>query len=240
MNQRRFSTVSELHRETGLPKSTVHRLLATLIHCGYVEKDIERSVYMLTGEVLALSQGYGQESRLGTAGAPIARRLTREIKWPIAIGTFDYDAIVVQYSTRPWSHFTLRPSTVNKRFPLFKSAMGQAYFSWCSQQARDEIIAALRDDELQQDPIIKSDYQLNLFVRQVLRRGYGLREGKRGESSHISVPILHGNEILGVIGVSVFSSSMDKSVKDNYPAMLNKAANDILARIIHEGFVFAL
>jgi IclR family mhp operon transcriptional activator len=231
MNQHRFSTVSDLHRETGLPKSTVHRLLATLIHCGYVTKDVERSVYLLTEKVLELSQGYGQESRLVKASAPIARRLTREIKWPIAIGTFDYDALVVQYSTRPYSHFTLRPSTVNKRFPLFKSAMGQAWFAFILQQRRDEVIAALRADELQQDPIIKNDYQLNLFVRRVQKRGYGLREGTRGESSHISVPILRGSDVLGVIGASIFSSSMDKSVKATYPAMLRQAAIEIVHRI---------
>ena len=228
MNQHRFSTVSELHRETGLPKSTVHRLLATLVNCGYVTKDVERSVYLLTEQVLELSEGYGEESRLVSASAPIARRLTREIKWPIAIGTFDYDALVVQYSTRPYSHFTLRPSTVNKRFPLFKSAMGQAWFSFVQQHTRDEVIAALREDDLQQDPIIGNDYQLKLFVRQVQRRGYGLREGNRGESSHISVPIVRGQDVLGVIGASVFSSSMNKSVKATYPAMLRQAAVDIL------------
>ena len=228
MNQRRLSTVSELHRITGIPKSTVHRLLHTLMYCGYVEKDIERSVYILTDQVLTLSEGFGQESKMVQASIPIAKQLTQEIKWPIAIGTFDYNAIVVQYSTRPFSQLTLRPSTVNKRFPLFKSAMGQAYFSFCTEQARNKVINILRNDELEEDPIIQCDQSINQFIAEVQKRGYGLRKGLRGESTHIAVPIIHDTEVIGIIGVSIFSSCFNKEVADTYPDLLRQSATKIL------------
>ena len=234
MNQHRLSTISELCKETQLPKSTVHRLLATLIHCGYVEKDIERSVYMLTEQVIGLSDGYGQESRLVKAAIPIARQLTRDHKWPIAIGTFDYDAIVVQYSTRPYSEMTLRPSTVNKRFPLFRSALGEAYLGFCSEGNRKKIIEILRGDHFQADPIIQNDIKIARLVSQITKRGYGLREGRIGESSHIAVPIIRNSVVLGVIGISLFSSIYNTEVAVNYSTTLKKAAQEILDSLVED------
>ena len=40
-------TISELVAATGLPKSTVHRILATFTNRHYVEKNKETSVYSL-------------------------------------------------------------------------------------------------------------------------------------------------------------------------------------------------
>ena len=48
-------TISELVAETGLPKSTIHRILATFADRHYVEKNEETSVYSL-GYKLASSQ----------------------------------------------------------------------------------------------------------------------------------------------------------------------------------------
>lgn len=228
MNQHRLWTISDLHRETGLPKPTVHRILATLMNCGYVAKDIERSVYMLTDQVLSLSAGYGKESWLLQASAPVARRITREVKWPVAVGIFEFNAIVVQYSTRPYSAFTLQGSTVNKRFPLFRSAMGQAFLSFCDEPQRNRVLAALRADEMQDEEILHDDYRIRRLIREVRKRGYGLRRGSRGESTHMAVPLKSAGEVIGVMGLSIFSSCFDERVAGDYLKLLQNAAESII------------
>jgi len=228
MNQHRLSTISDLYRMTGLPKPTVHRILATLMNCGFVTKDIDRSVYMLTEKVLSLSSGYGNEAWLMQASVPVARKITRDVKWPVAIGIFDYNAIVVQYSTRPYSEFVLQGSTVNKRFKLFKSAMGQAFLSFCEEHQRDEIIMALRNDELQEDSILQEDLKIKSFISEVRSRGYGLRIGKRGESTHMALPIKYGKDVIGVIGLSIFSSCFNETVAKEYLELLKQSSLEIV------------
>ncbi|MDE0929165.1 MAG: helix-turn-helix domain-containing protein [Halioglobus sp.] len=228
MNQHRLSTISDLHRVTGLPKPTVHRILATLISCGYVGKDIDRSVYMLTDQVLSLSSGYGKEAWLLQVGTPVARRITQEVKWPVAIGIFDYNTIVVQYSTRPYSEFVMQGSTVNKRFNLFKTAMGQAYLGFCEETQLQIILQALRDEEFQEDCILESDSKIKRYIAEVKDRGYGLRVGKRGESTHMAIPIKSDHQVIGVIGLSVFSSCFNDTVAKEYLALLRKSAGEIV------------
>ncbi|SVB32930.1 uncharacterized protein METZ01_LOCUS185784 [marine metagenome] len=228
MNHHRLSTIRDLHRVTGLPKPTVHRILSTLINCGYVAKDVDQSVYMLTEKVLSLSSGYGKESWLLKAGVPVARGITREVKWPVAIGTYDYNSIVVQYSTRPYSEYVLMGSTVNKRFPLFGSALGQAFLGFCGAAQRDRILDALREDEFQEDAILESDRDIERYIADIRARGFGLRTGKRGESTHMAVPIKSRGEVIAVMGISIFSSCYNDDIAAEYLALLQESCSNII------------
>ncbi len=183
---------------------------------------------MLTEKVLSLSSGYGNEAWLMQASVPVARKITRDVKWPVAIGIFDYNAIVVQYSTRPYSEFVLQGSTVNKRFKLFKSAMGQAFLSFCEKEQRDEILEALRNDELQEDLILQDELKIKNFISEVRLRGYGLRIGKRGESTHMALPIKYNKEVIGVIGLSIFSSCFNDTIAAEYLELLKRSSLEIV------------
>ena len=58
-------TISELVAATGLPKSTVHRILATFTNRHYVEKNEETSVYSLGFPIFALDN----QSRLAVVNS---------------------------------------------------------------------------------------------------------------------------------------------------------------------------
>lgn len=227
MNQRQLSRLRDLHQSTGLPKSTVHRLLATLIQAGYVQKDEDLGIYSLTSKILALTDGFHHNSRLVETAAPIAEAITRSVKWPVAIGTFDIDAIVVRYSTRNHSPLTLRKTTVNQRFPLFSSAMGQAYLAFCSTQQRRQILTSLRNSEPDKTALIHNKHQVRSMLKKVRQVGHGLRVGETGESTHIALPIHQSKDVGGVIGISVFSSCFNESVLKEYSELLKFEAGNI-------------
>lgn len=100
-------------------------------------------MYSLTSKILSLTDGFHDNSRLVEVAAPIAEAITRSVKWSVAIGTFDIDAIVVRYSTRSHSPLTLRKTTVNQRFAFMSSAMEQTYLTFCSAQQRQQILTNL-------------------------------------------------------------------------------------------------
>ncbi|HMX11790.1 MAG TPA: helix-turn-helix domain-containing protein, partial [Burkholderiaceae bacterium] len=99
MNERPVWTLQALHQASGLPKATLSRLLATLRQEGYVAAEATPGLYRLAGKVRELDGGYTEGSRLVDAGRPILLRVTRQIKWPLALATLDVDAMVVRFSS---------------------------------------------------------------------------------------------------------------------------------------------
>lgn len=227
MNRRQLSTLKELSLETRLPKSTIHRLLATLIHAGFVRKDESAGVYSLTSKVLTLADGFHANSWLVEVAAPVAEDITRRVKWPVAVSVYDMGAMVVCYSTRNHSSLTLQKTTINQRFPMIKSAMGQAYLGFCGTAQRKQIISMLRSLEADKNALIHNNYQLHGLLTKVRRDGHGTRIGSLGESTHIAVPVMHNQDVGGVIGISLFSSCYNEQSRLEYLAMLKLAAKKI-------------
>ncbi len=71
--------ITELSSRLKAPKSTVHRLIATLEAAGYVAFDALTSRYTLGSRVAHLAEQLNHQSPLLTFGAAMLERLTREV-----------------------------------------------------------------------------------------------------------------------------------------------------------------
>ncbi|MFO1468428.1 MAG: hypothetical protein U1F35_18620 [Steroidobacteraceae bacterium] len=69
--------------------------------------------------------------------------MTRRIRWPLALGTLDEDAIVVRYSTMPASPLAVQSTTLGHRPGLIESAMGLAYLAHCPANERAILLGVL-------------------------------------------------------------------------------------------------
>jgi DNA-binding transcriptional ArsR family regulator len=58
LNEKNYASVLEINRATGLPRTTIYRLLDTLIDAGYVKFGNREEGYCLTVQVRTLSEGY--------------------------------------------------------------------------------------------------------------------------------------------------------------------------------------
>ena len=99
VNRLRIASINCIHEETGMPKSTIVRMLETLMAEGYVARDNMCGGYRVTGKVNELTSGYEGISRIIEVARPFAIELTLRIKWPIALGTIHEDAIVIDFWT---------------------------------------------------------------------------------------------------------------------------------------------
>jgi len=70
--------ITELSGTVKAPKSTVHRLIATMESVGYVVFDRPTSKYVLGNRVARLGEQLNQQTPLLTFGVPTLERLTRE------------------------------------------------------------------------------------------------------------------------------------------------------------------
>src|SRR5690606_16529409 len=99
LNRQRYTTIEQLYRQTGLPKSTIVRLLETLIAAGYAVRDVSGKGYQVTSQVNALSCGFHGAPQVVEAGRAWAQELTRMFNWPAAIAVLDRNAVQVCYTT---------------------------------------------------------------------------------------------------------------------------------------------
>lgn len=91
-NNRQEMGVSEIGRELGLHKSTVHRTLATLEDKGFVRQNKETGRYWLGTIIYAMGLSIGEKLSLSDIIRPYARRLFEEFQEVVNVSILDKDS----------------------------------------------------------------------------------------------------------------------------------------------------
>lgn len=147
LNRRSVSTLADLHGATGLPKSTLVRLLETLAAAGYVTRISRRDGYALTEAILRLSSGVRLRDVLVDVARPLMERFTRQHRWQVSMATPESDAMIVRFTTRHISPFAREQIYLNRRVMMLRSALGRAYFAACQADEQDFILKLLQDSD---------------------------------------------------------------------------------------------
>lgn len=239
LNRQPVSTIDSLHKQTGIPKPSLVRMLQTLASQGLVAHAPQYGAYQLTAEVTSLSAGYHSEPRLVEAARPVAEALTREIKWPVALALLDVDAMVVRYSTIPHSPLALLHSTLNMRLSLVSRALGRAYFAFCTPQEREALVEILRRSESPEDAPARDARTIKRIVAETRGHSYALREpGVRPVSGTLAIPVFEGERVAASLGITWFASTLsNEQAVERYLPRLQEAAREIGERLkgLNEG-----
>jgi DNA-binding IclR family transcriptional regulator len=87
--QRPSLGVTDLARRTGLLPSDVHRILASLKHCGFVEQNPQTKTYRLGVSMMKLGLAAFQRNELREAARPLLLRLSEEVEATAHLAIFD-------------------------------------------------------------------------------------------------------------------------------------------------------
>lgn len=229
LNRQSVSSVSHLHRQTGLPKPTVVRLLETLAEAGYVTNDRRQGGYRITSLVQSLSCGFQGDAPVVEAGRPWAIEFTRRFQWPVAIAVLDLDAVTVRLSTIADSPISPFHATINMRLPLLTRGLGRAYLAFCSQSERNFILQILARSADPEDAGARDRATTLAMLGRIRKLGFAERTMavEPTSSSTLAVPIKRGKDVLATIGVTYFRSAMPtKQARERYiPALWEMADN---------------
>ncbi len=233
LNRQPVSTLDQLHRQTGLPKPTLVRLLQTLVAQGLVRPAPQAGAYVLTSAVRSLSCGYHGEPRVIEAAAPVADALTARHKWPVAVAVPDVDAVVVRYSTIEQSPLSLLHSSINMRLSLVSRALGRAYLAFCSPEERQALLSPLAHSTRPEDRAAAEPGPLRAMLEETRERGYALRDpAVRPVSNTLAVPLYEHGRVVASMGMTWFASTMPvaEAVASLGPPM-REAARAVSARL---------
>jgi DNA-binding IclR family transcriptional regulator len=132
--------VVDLADELGLPKGTVHGILRTLQHVGFVEQDPETGKYRLGAALLHMGSSYLDGNELRTRALNWSDSLAARTQEEIRIGTLhDGRVLIVHHVFRPDD--SLQTLDVGALLPAHATALGKVLLA-SHPHVADELIEA--------------------------------------------------------------------------------------------------
>lgn len=136
------STLKQLHEESRLHRSTILRMLETLMHERYVVRDSASGTYSATGKTLLLSNGFERSNRLSKIAGPHLQRLRQQIGWPSDLAILDGDVMLILLTSREFNVVALNHKA-GARAPLLTSSLGRAFLAFCDVETRERLLTHL-------------------------------------------------------------------------------------------------
>src|SRR5699024_9654896 len=166
-------TLADLCRQLSLNKSTLHRLLSSLIHMGYVKQDVETGKYSLSLKLLGLSNKLLGHIDILDAVRPSLKALSQETGETVHFVQLDGIEAVYIYKEESNQNSVRMVSKVGSRIPLYCSGVGKAMAADMDEQQIQSIWEHSTIRKLTPHTII--DYpQFLAKSKEVRKKGYAL------------------------------------------------------------------
>ena len=238
------ATAGELSKQTGLHRTTVRRLLETLMSEGYVRRSDSDDSYRLHLKVRELSDGFTDDEWISQIASPMLGELLKQVVWPSDLTTASGDAMVIRETTHRFSALSFHRSMVGRRMPMLCSASGRAYFAFCDQRERDELRRLMIESDGENAGLARNPELLQRLVAKVQGDGYGTNYGDWKQEEHvaaIAVPIRHRGQVLACLNVVCLKRAVTlEALIERYLPPLRSAVADIERKLISRSAVHSV
>jgi IclR family mhp operon transcriptional activator len=235
LNRRPLSTLHDLHRETGLPKPSIVRLLRTLEAKGLATQASGYGTYQLLGRVKSLSSGYHQEPLIIEVAEERMIAFTRQEGWPLALALFDVDAMIVRACTIPYTSLSMLHSSLNMRLSMVSRAMGRAYLAHCAPNEQRILIEMLKRSADPEEAMAQNNTAMARMIADVHERGYATRDPLIGPRSRtIALPVHDNGRVVASLGFTWIAAAMlMQEAVEQYLPRLREIADAISDALTH-------
>lgn len=223
--------ITELSDALKAPKSTVHRLVATLEAGGYAVFDLPTSKYVLGTRIAQLSERLNHQSSLLTYGVPALEQLTRECGEASHLAILEGREVV--YISREESKGPIRVSFgMGHRAPAHCTALGKAFLAALSDSDIRTLYHNVKLPAL--TPRTKTKLQDVLAEMPAIRRegiAYDNEEYMPGLRC-IAAPIRDfSSRIIAAMSLSFFKHKMTAERKSLFKQALLRVSSDVSERL---------
>ncbi len=208
-------SLRELSEKSGLYKSRIHRLCATLVLCDFLTR-MPSSTYRLGPKLMALGKIYENTNTLVTISRPIMKRLAEDAGESVAL--FQLDGETSFCLSREYGSsslvFTIQEGD---NMELHASAAGRVLLTYGSAELRKRILSQAEFEKFTSETITDPK-KIKKELEHIRKRGYAVNRGERElEVAAIAAPIFnHDNKVesaLAIVGpVQRFSSDREGTI----------------------------
>lgn len=227
--------ITEISQKTDLHKSTVHRLLGTLMYKGFVVQDTITNKYRISLKLYELGTKRIEDLDILKASKPYTKRLMEELNEVVHLVIRDKNDII--YIDKVEADNTIRmASTIGRRSPLYCTSVGKAILAFTDEKEVEDIWKNNNVQKLTPNTII--DFQLfKEELEKIREQGYAEddEENELGVRC-IGAPVFnfHG-EVEGAISISGPTIRVTKDKVEKIAEAVKKYAGLISRELGYRG-----
>lgn len=194
-------SLAEISQRTGIPKSTAHNLLHTLLSQGYIER-VDGELYALGTAPLSLTQRIRVNVELRDPAAPLLRTLADVTHESVYLTVLDGDLALYIYAVESPRRLEAR-TAVGERAHLHCTSVGKAMLAHLPDSEIDAIIAR-RGLPVFTGNTISDPARLRQELATIRRQGFSVdREEHEPNTCCVGAPIFTAQGcVLGACSVS--------------------------------------
>lgn len=199
---RQGMTIAELVEQLGLNKSTVHRILQTLVAWGYVTKDERLKCYRSGIKVMALASHYLNGLELKTEALPFLEKLQQQTGVFVHLGTLDQEEIIYLEKLGPYTHFRMY-SQIGRRAPVYATGLGKAVFAQLDETHQRALLDKIKFVP-STEHTVTNEAEFLSDIQRTKERGYALDDEENEEGMRcIAAPIFdYTGKVIGAVSAS--------------------------------------
>lgn len=218
-------TAPEVARKTGIPRTTVHELLTTLVAREYLVRDEPGTSYRLGVRFLHLGNAYASRFDLLSAANSVAREFADQSGETVNVAV--REGANVFYLAKVQGRDNLRlPSSIGQRVPANVTALGKVLLSELPDDTLDalfpdaERLPALTERSITTLNALKSE------LRGVRERGVAFEDRESAPDSRCAAAPVRDSagEIIAAISVSVPVARWDQRPEGHWVQVVQRGA----------------
>jgi len=234
LQKMRCASLHELHRQTGIPKSTLTRILLTLHQQGFIWQRVADGAFLTSYLEFQRFPQPDEANWMVEVASPLMQALCERVKWPSVLSSPRLDYMEVVETNSPNSYFDEIPlGPVGFRANMLRSASGRAYLSFCASEERDVILQRLREKDMPGNLLARDRKAIDNLVKTTRQNGYAVREPDFGGDydrgrqhvddgrESIAMPIIVSNTVFGCLNITWRSHvlTMEQAIATLLPAL---------------------
>jgi DNA-binding IclR family transcriptional regulator len=194
-------SLAEISARLGMPRSTTHNLLSTLLSRGFVEKT-DHGRYALGPAIVALTQSVRVNVELRDRAAPLLRELADACRESVYLAVLDDDRALYIYAVES-PHRLLARTAVGERVTLHCTSLGKAILSRLPAERVEGIVDSAGLPKFTAATITDPDV-LKEELERVRTQGYAVDRGEHETGTYcIGAPILDvRGQVIGACSIS--------------------------------------
>ena len=226
-------SVPEIALELGLPRTTAHDLVHTLLACGYLERVENGSHRFTLGlRVFELGSIYASQLDIHQEGMKIAKKISRGCDETVQMGIRDNTDVV--FIVRVDSSQTLRlVSAVGSRLPAHCTAVGKMLLSALSNDELSNLFQGQKHLSAMTANSITSIDDLSKEMDVIRKRGYAYDDCESNEDARcVAAPVYDRNgSICAAMSITVPVTRMDSNRKKKLVPIVQQGAKELSLRL---------